>query len=652
MRVRARVEGAKTERRPSPHLEAQPADSPAVQSVQLVRFFRWVVPLVFGLALLEGVAFLAFRDTGTGVTSAILFGYGCVTLVAWRQARRDRHQRAVILVCTTLLGAILVMVLAQPSLMPTLAFGSLLAVAMALPYVSERILGLLIVASWATSSAVAILSELIPFSSTLPAWYDSFFRVASLSAATGVVVLLLWQFSVWLMGTLKQARAAEQRLHYEVTHDALTGLPNRALLTDRLGRAMKRAKKDPSYAFAVLFLDLDRFKNVNDSLGHDIGDLLLEEIGRRLRACIHPTDTVARLGGDEFVVLLEDIADPENAVEIAKRVQDKLQVPSELYGHELFTTASIGIISSPNGYDTPEELLRDADTAMYRAKEGGKARHAVFDDAMRIQAVSLLRLETDLRRAVEQDEFVVYYQPVVRLASGRVVGFEALVRWQHPERGLVSPSRFVSLAEETGLIVPIGFFVLREACHHAALWRSRFPQHRLLTMSVNLSAVQLAHPDLVDKIANILEETGLDGRDLCLEITESAIMDDEAAATTTFSRLKDLGVRIYVDDFGTGHSSLGVLHRYPVDALKIDRSFVSRTETNKEKAEIVQTIVTLAHQLGVGVIAEGVETTEQLNRLRKMGCDRGQGNLISRPLTSEAAEATLATEHIWKVREE
>jgi diguanylate cyclase (GGDEF)-like protein len=562
-------------------------------------------------------------------------------------ARGDRHQRAVILLCTAFLGASLVVVLAQPSLTATLVFSALLAIVVALSYVSERILGRLAVVSWATISAVAVLGELIPSSSTLPAWYDSFFRVASLSMAAAVVLILLWQFHRRLMGTLKQARAAEQHLQYEVTHDMLTGLPNRVLLADRLERATKRARKDPSYTFAVLFLDLDRFKNVNDSLGHDVGNLLLEEIGRRLEACIHPTDTVARVGGDEFVVLLEDIAGPENAVEIAERVQDKLRVPSKLYGHELFTTASIGIISSPTGYDTPEELLRDADTAMYRAKESGKARHAVFDDAMRVQAVSLLQLETDLRRPVEQGEFVVYYQPVISLVGGRVLGFEALVRWQHPQRGLVLPSRFIWLAEETGLIVPIGFFVLHEACRQAAQWRSHFPDHKSLTMSVNLSAVQLAHPDLVDRTAEILEETGLDGPDLSLEITESAIMGDEAAATNTFSRLKDLGVRLHVDDFGTGHSSLEALHRYPVDALKIDRSFINRMEANREKAKIAQVIVTLAHQLGMRVIAEGVETTKQLKRLREMDCDCGQGYLFSGPLTGEAAEAILATGPIW-----
>jgi diguanylate cyclase (GGDEF)-like protein len=590
---------------------------------------------------------LAFRDVGTGLTGAILFGLGCLMLAAWALVRRGKRWAAVIVICATFLGAILLVAPVQPGLLPTLAVSPLLAVAVALPYASRRVLGLLFVATWAVTVAVAVLGELIPSYSALPAWYEVFFRVASLATATAVVLLLLWQFRVRLVGTLEQARAAEERLQHEATRDALTGLPNRTLLTDRLGRAMERAKKDAGYAFAVLFFDLDRFKNVNDSLGHSMGDLFLKEIGRKLQSCVHPTDTVARLGGDEFVVLLEDMVEPENAVAVAERLQDELRAPFKLYGHELFTTASIGIVLRPAGYDEPEELLRDADTAMYRAKEGGKARHAVFDLAMRVKAVSLLRLETDLRRAVEQGEFVVYYQPVVWLASGRVVGFEALVRWQHPERGLVPPGRFVPLAEETGLIVPIGLFVLREASRQAALWRSRFPDNRPLSVSVNLSAVQLSRPGLADRVAEILEETGLDGRDLSLEITESAIMRDEAAVSAAFSRLKDLGVRLHVDDFGTGYSSLAALHRYPVDALKIDRSFISGMEAGGEKAEIVQTIATLAHQLGLDVVAEGVETPEQLERLREMGCDHGQGHFFSKPLPAEAAEAMLAAELVW-----
>ena len=642
MRVRDRAEGTKTGREPGPQPEVQPADSPTVQGIQLVQLFCWVLPLAFGFALLEGVAFLAFHDTGTGVTGAVLFGFGCVVLVAWAQVRRGRHRRAVVLICLFFLGATLVEVLAQPSLVPTLAISPLMAVAVALPYVSKRVLGLLIITTWAIIVTVAVIGELIPSSSTLPAWYDSFFRVASLATAALVVLLLLWQFRVRLMDTLEQTRAAEKRLQYEATYDMLTGLPNRTFFMKRLGSAIERARKDAGYTFAVLFLDLDRFKNVNDSLGHSIGDQLLKKVAGRLQAHIHPTGSVARLGGDEFAILLENIAGSGTAVEAAERLQEVLQAPLRLYGHELFTTASIGIVVEPRGYDDPDELLRDADTAMYRAKEGGKAHHVLFDVAMRVRAVSLLRLETDLRRAVEQGEFLVYYQPVVWLASGRVVGFEALVRWQHPERGLVLPSEFIPLAEETGLIIPISLFVLREACQQLVLWRSRFPDHRPLTISVNLSAVQLAQPDLVDRITEILEETGLDGRDLCLEITESAIMRDEAAAAATFSRLKDLGVRIHVDDFGTGYSSLAALHRYPVDALKIDRSFVSSMETSGEKAEIVHTIATLAHQLGMKVIAEGVENTEQLERLREMGCDRGQGYLFSKPALGEVAEAILS----------
>jgi len=621
----------------------QPANKPPVQSLQLAQFLRWLVPLVFGFTLLEGAAFLAFRDIGTGMTGAVLFGHGCLMLAAWALVRWGRHRDAVILICVAFLGATLVMVPIQPDLIPTLAVSPFMAVAVALPYVSERILGLLILMAWAVIVVVAVLGELLDYSSTLPVWYESFFRVASLSTAAAVVLLLLWQFRVRLMSTLEQTRAVEKRLQYEATHDTLTGLPNRMLFIKRLSRAMEQATQDTGYAFAVLFLDLDRFKNINDSLGHRMGDMLLKEVGRRLQAHVHSTDTVARLGGDEFAILLEDTADRRNdAVEVAKRLQDELRAPLKLYGHELFTTASIGIVLESAGYGEPEELLRDADTAMYRAKEGGKARHVVFDVTMRAQAVSLLRLETALRRAIEQSEFVVYYQPMVWLASGRVVGFEALVRWRHPARGLVSPSEFVSLAEETGLIVPLGLFVAREACQQAALWRSRFPDQRPLTMSVNLSALQLLRPDLVDRIAEILEETGLDGSDLCLEITESAIMRDEAAATATFSRFRDLGVRIHLDDFGTGYSSLAALHRYPVDALKIDHSFVSAIGTGSQKAEIVHTITTLAHQLGMDVIAEGVETTEQLKRLREMGCDYGQGFLFSKPVPSDVIEATLS----------
>lgn len=647
--VRGGAQETKTRHEPGPSeaLQARAADSPDARSVQLAQLLRWLMLLVFGFALLEGVAFLAFRDASTGLTSVVLLVFGCLMVAAWTLVKRGRYRDAVVLICAAFLGATLVMVYVQPALLPTLAVCPFMAVAVALPHVSGRALGLITVAAWFVTAAVAVAGELASSSSSLPAWYDSFFRVASLCTAVAVVLLLLWQFRMRLMGTLAQTQAAEERLQWEATHDVLTGLPGRAPLDERLNNAIERAEKDPGYAFAVLFLDLDRFKNVNDSLGHGMGDLLLKEIAGRLTSCLHSTDMVARLGGDEFVVLLEDLSEPEDAIKVAERLGDEIKAPFKLYGHELFTTVSIGVVLRPAGYERPEELLRDSDTAMYRAKEGGKARYAVFDTAMRTRAVSLLRLETDLRRAVEQGEFVVYYQPIVWLASGRVVGFEALVRWQHPERGLVAPKGFIELAEETGLIAPIGFYVLREACHQTALWRSRFPDHRPLTVSVNLSAVQLARPDLPEQVAGVLEEAGLDGHDLCLEITESAIMGDEEAAAAVFPRLKKMGVRLHVDDFGTGYSSLGALHRYPVDALKIDRSFVSRMGEKGENAEIVRTISTLAHQLGVNVVAEGVETHAQLEQLRAMGCDRAQGYQFSRPLPSEAAEAVLATEPAW-----
>ncbi|MGI8538627.1 MAG: putative bifunctional diguanylate cyclase/phosphodiesterase [Rubrobacteraceae bacterium] len=465
-----------------------------------------------------------------------------------------------------------------------------------------------------------------------------------------MILLLLWQFKTRLMATLAEAREAKERLLHEATHDPLTNLPNRMFFMEKLANAMELSPRDSSRSYALLFLDLDRFKNVNDSLGHGIGDLLLVGIARRIGNCMRPTDTVARLSGDEFVVLLEDMEGSDDAASIAERIQSELQTPFKIHGHEIFTTASIGVVVNPTGYEEPEELLRDADTAMYRAKDGGKARHVVFDRAMRTRAVSLLRLETDLRRAVELDEFVVYHQPIVHLASGRVHGFEALVRWDHPERGLVPPGVFIPLAEETGLIVPIGLSVLRSACRQTALWRERYPDHRPLGASVNLSAAQLIRPDFPDKVAETLEETGLAGRDLTLEITESAIMRDEEVAAEALSRLKALGVRLHVDDFGTGYSSLGRLHEYPVDALKVDRSFVRRMseEASGENAEIVETIITLARQLGMDVVSEGIETTDQLDRLREAGCDYGQGYLFSRPVPGEAAESLLAADRVWR----
>jgi diguanylate cyclase (GGDEF)-like protein len=630
------------------------ADSPVAQSAQLRQFLRWLIPLVIAFALLEGLAFVNFGDESTGITSVVLFGFASLMAAAWILASRGARTTAIIIICGTFLVATLVMVPVMPHLIPTLAVSPLMAVAVALPYASGRTLGALIITAWLTTVCVAALGEMIPPSSGVPSWYGSFFSVASLATAVAVILLLLWQFKTRLMASLAAAREAKERLRHEATHDPLTGLPNRALFMENLAAAMERSagreREDPPSSFALLFLDLDRFKNVNDSLGHGIGDLLLVGIARRIEDCMRETDTVARLSGDEFVALLEDLDGPEDAATIAGRIQSRLQTPFKIYGHELFTTASIGVVVNPADYEEPEELLRDADTAMYRAKDGGKARHVVFDRTMRTRAVSLLRLETDLRRAVEFDEFVVHYQPIIHLSSGRVYGFEALVRWDHPERGMVPPGVFIALAEETGLIVPIGLSVLREACRQTALWRERFPDHRPLGVSVNLSAAQLIRPDFPDEVSRILEETKIGGRDLTLEITESAIMADEEIAAKALSRLTALGVKLHVDDFGTGYSSLGRLHEYPVAALKVDRSFVRRmgAEASGENAEIVETIITLARQLGMNVVSEGIETHEQLDRLRDIGCDYGQGYLFSRPVPAEAAEALLAADRVWR----
>lgn len=434
-------------------------------------------------------------------------------------------------------------------------------------------------------------------------------------------------------------KAMEEQLIHDAFHDLLTGLPNRALFMDRLTRVVERAKRHTDHSFAVLFLDLDRFKVVNDSLGHTVGDELLVGIARRLSATLRPEDTVARLGGDEFAVLLEDIGGVSDATRVAGRIGDELQRPFGLGQQEVFTTASIGIAASATGYDRPEEVLRDADTALYRAKAQGRARYEVFDRTMHVRAVARLQTETDLRRAVERGEFVLYYQPIISVPGGDLAGFEALVRWNHPTRGRVGPAEFISVAEETGLIVPLGNWVLREACRQGREWRERLGPRTALPISVNLSPRQLAQTDLVERVREVLVETGLEGNRLRLEITETVIMENAEAAAAMLARLKELGVRVSVDDFGIGYSCLSLLHRLPIDTLKIDRSFVSLIGPKGEADATVRTIVALAQNLGMEVIAEGVETREQLSSLRELRCGYAQGYLISEPLDAERVEA-------------
>jgi diguanylate cyclase (GGDEF)-like protein/PAS domain S-box-containing protein len=436
-------------------------------------------------------------------------------------------------------------------------------------------------------------------------------------------------------------KRAEAQLQHAAFHDALTGLPNRALFLDRLRHALERRRRHPDFTFAVLFLDFDRFKVVNDSLGHSMGDQLLIAGAQRLAACVRGLDTVARLGGDEFCILLEDVRALAAATEVADRIQRALQQPFELGGHRLAAPASIGIVLSGAGADRPEDILRDADAAMYRAKALGKARYEVFQEEMRVEAMARLLVETDLRRALERDEFELFYQPIVVFATGQVTGLEALLRWQHPERGLLSPGEFLSTAEETGLIVPIGQWVLRQACRQLGAWQARFARRPPLSVSVNLSSRQMAQPDLDLFIGQLLTEHRLAPGSLRLEITEHAIVDETPAAAGLLARLKEFGVRLEIDDFGTGYSALSYLQRLELDALKIDRSFVQQLGADASRGAVVRTILALGQSLNLQVIAEGVETEEQLARLQALGCANGQGYLFGRPMAAEAVERRL-----------
>jgi diguanylate cyclase (GGDEF)-like protein/PAS domain S-box-containing protein len=447
---------------------------------------------------------------------------------------------------------------------------------------------------------------------------------------------------------ITERKLAEEQLLHDAFHDTLTALPNRALFIDLLARSLGRAQRRADYRFAVLFIDLDRFKVINDSLGHTVGDELLQAMTRRIERCVRPGDTVARLGGDEFTILVDDIGSSSDATRVADRVQTELSKPFTLRGHEVFTSASIGIALSATGYSRAEELLRDADIAMYRAKALGKARYEVFDTAMHARAKALLELETDLRRAIDRHEFVLQNQPVVSLSSGLIVGFEGLIRWRHPQRGLIGPAAFIPIAEETGLIIPIGRWVLREACRQAQEWEQKFPAMGNLAISVNLSGKQFAQARLVEDVDQALKESGLDANRLRLEITESAVMEDAPSAMAMIDQLRALNVKIDIDDFGTGYSSLSYLQRFEIDNLKIDRSFVSAIGNDRgENAEIVRTIVTLARHLGMDAVAEGVETPDQLALLRELGCQRVQGFLFAAPVEGGEAGRLLAAGQKW-----
>lgn len=434
-----------------------------------------------------------------------------------------------------------------------------------------------------------------------------------------------------------ELEAANRQLLYLALHDELTGLPNRALFMERLAQAMTQAKAGNNH-LAILFLDCDRFKLINDSFGHVVGDRLLVGVANRLRTCLKTNDTLARLGGDEFVMLLNHLDRNDTALDTARQIHNQLTQPFNIDNAEVFIDVSIGIVFMDDTYHKPEHLLRDADTAMYKAKRAGKARYQVFDPTMHAEAIVRLQLETDLRRAISRREFLVYYQPIVSLSDGKISGFEALIRWQQPQRGLVPPDAFIPVAEETGLIVPIGEWVLQEACTIAASWQNSTTQ---ITINVNLSARQFGQPNLLDQIDRILAQTQLPPQCLKLEITESAILDNTTSVRRIFQQLRDRNLKICLDDFGTGYSSLSYLHRFPVDTLKIDRSFVRRLDSEAGSPEIVSAIVTLARQLGMSIVAEGVDTYAQIQQLQALGCEEAQGYYFAQPLTTEATNELL-----------
>jgi diguanylate cyclase (GGDEF)-like protein/PAS domain S-box-containing protein len=440
---------------------------------------------------------------------------------------------------------------------------------------------------------------------------------------------------------ISERKAFEEQLRHMAFHDHLTGLPNRALFMDRVEHALARANSQQT-SIAVLFIDLDNFKVVNDSLGHAAGDRLLNTLSTRLRACLDPRATLARFGGDEFTILLEDVAGPGDAQEVAERLREVFRRPIGIAEREVFATASIGIAVSTPGKDTPGDLVRNADVAMYRAKANGRAGFVVFDRALDAVAVGRLELETDLRAALDRGELEVHFQPIVHLPTGRIRDMEALVRWRHPRHGLIPPDRFIPLAEETGLIIPMGMWVLETACRQLRAWRTCFGSRSDVAVSVNLSARQFQHPTLVEDVRRVLDETGLEPSSLMFEITESIAMRDAAAAADILAKLKDVGVRLAIDDFGTGYSSLSYLHRFPIDVLKIDRSFISRLRNERHDVAIVEAVIALARGLNMEVTAEGIETNEQLTQLEQLGCHNGQGYYFGRPMPADSVTQVLS----------
>lgn len=437
------------------------------------------------------------------------------------------------------------------------------------------------------------------------------------------------------------SKTTNDQLRYLALHDQLTGLANRSLFMDRLEHAMQMVRRYPDMAFAVIFLDLDRFKLINDSMGHLVGDQLLITVAERLKKSLRTSDTCARLGGDEFVALLEHIHTEDKAITIIQRIQTELSRPIQLEDREVCVNSSIGIVMSSADYTQPEEFLRDADTAMYYAKASGKGQYAFFTQAMRESAIAALSIESDLRQAIDRQEFELYYQPIVSLRSRRIIGFEALIRWQHPEKGIVMPAEFIRIAEETGLIIPISWWSLKQACQQIRQWQTQYFSDPPLSISVNIARRQFAQADLIAQIQSVLAETGLEPSCLTLEITESAIMENVEHAAIQMNQLKALGVQLCMDDFGTGYSSLSHLHLFPIDILKIDSSFIQQADLDFSKLEIIRTVASLAWNLGIEVVAEGVESNKQVTQLKLLKCELAQGYLFSRPMSADNTTCLL-----------
>ena len=440
-----------------------------------------------------------------------------------------------------------------------------------------------------------------------------------------------------LQQEINERQRVQQQLVHDALHDSLTGLPNRAFLQNRIEFTLTHRKENPSYMYSLLFIDLDRFKVVNDSVGHFIGDLLLVAVSKLLKSCVREKDLVSRIGGDEFVILLDGINNIEDATLISDRIQQRLQSPFELKGQSIFTSVSIGIVFSSAEYTNTSDLMRDADIAMYRAKDNGRGRYTIFNRAMYDETVKVIELENNLRAALKRSEFIMHYQPIMSLHDNYLVGFEALIRWKHPQKGLISPTEFIPIAEDTGLILELGEWLLKEACQQLQTWRQKYaflPRINSLKMSINLACQQLQEPNFIHKLDRILDETGLNGRFLRLEITESALIEPDGNIQEILKQIINRNITLSIDDFGTGYSSLSYLGRFPIDNLKIDRSFIEQ-----DKFEIVRLIITLAKQLGMDTVSEGVETLQQLNQLKAMGCEFGQGYLFSKPLEPKAIES-------------